>query len=284
MKFAFMDANRNRSLKKMCEILDVSRSGYFQWRNRTPSSREIENEKLGAKIKKSFEENRGVYGSPRLTEELRDQGILVGENRVAQQMKILGISAEIEKKFKICTTTSDPNSHCSPNLLNRKFRAEEPNQIWVSDITYIETEEYIGFLCAIKDLFDESIIGWTFERHMQSEMVVEALRKAIFSRKPSKGLLFHSDQGSQYSSEMFRKELNAHNITQSMSRKGNCYDNAPMESFFARLKVEEVYRKKYRTFAQAKINLFDYIELFYNRKRRHSRLGYKPPIAIITSR
>jgi len=285
MKYAFIKANRSElSVKKMCSFLEISLSGFYDWVDRKPSNLELQNEKLLSEIKAIHKRNRGVYGSPRITEELneiRDENGKIGENRVARIMKNAGISAEIKKKFKIQTTESNHDFSISPNILKQNFTVDTPNQVWVSDITYIRTGQGFGYLCAIKDLYDETIIGWSFENHMRVDLVLDALRKAVFNRHVSGELVFHSDRGVQYASEEFRKELNSLKIKQSMSRKGNCYDNAPMESFFGRLKVEEVYRKKYKTFNEARRNLFDYIEGFYNRKRKHSKLKYLSPIEFL---
>lgn len=281
MKYAFIKQNRSGiSVEKMCSYLEVSQSGYYDWLDRKPAARTVENEKILREIKSIHSENRGVYGSPRITDslnELRTDGAKIGVNRVARIMKINGISGEIKASFKVQTTDSSHRNAISPNLLEQNFYAEAPNRIWLSDITYVRTGEGFGFLCAIKDMYDEKIVGWAFEKHMRTELVLKAFRKAIFSRHVLSGLIFHTDRGVQYASEEFRNELKLFGISQSMSGKGNCYDNAPMESFFGRLKVEEVYRNKYRTISEARRNIFDYIEGFYNRKRKHSKLKYLSP-------
>ena len=284
MTFAFIEANRSEfSVEKMCRFFEVSKSGFYDWKKRKPSQRSVENERLLEKIKEIHDENRGVYGSPRITDELneiraQDDEKKVGKNRVARIMRENGISGLISAFFKVQTTDSKHELPISPNLLGQDFSAVRPNQIWLSDLTYIRTGQGFGYLCAIKDLYDETIVGWAFAKHMRTELVIEALHRAVFKRRPGAGLIFHSDRGIQYASNSFRAEMKKLKFRQSMSRKGNCYDNAPMESFFGRLKVEEVYRKNYRTIAEARRNLFDYIEVFYNRKRKHSRLGYLSPI------
>ena len=279
MKYAFVEAHRSEcSVKKMCTVLEVSRSGYSCWRKRNPSRREVQNRELTKEIRRIHQESRGVYGSPRITEELRENGKKVGENRVARLMKIERIQGVMPRKFKVQTTDSNHSFPAAPNLLNQDFSASEPNRIWVSDLTYIRTESGFGYLCAVKDLYDDVIVGWSYASHMRTEMVLEALRSAVFKRKPGAGLIFHSDRGSQYASDDFREELKVFGFEQSMSGKGNCYDNAKIESFFARLKIEEVHRRRYRNHREAKENLFDYIEVFYNRRRRHSRLNYLSPI------
>lgn len=279
MKFAFVEANRSEfSVKKMCFVLEASRSGYLSWRKRSPSRREMENRALVKEIKKIHAESRGVYGSPRITDELREKGKKIGENRVARLMKIERIQGVMPRKFKVATTDSNHGFPASPNLLNQDFSASKPNTIWVSDLTYVRTDSGFGYLCAIKDLYDDVIVGWSYASHMRTEIVLDAFRSAVFNRKPGTGLIFHSDRGSQYASQEFRAELKLFRFAQSMSGKGNCYDNAKIESFFARLKIEEVYRRRYRNHREAKENLFDYIEVFYNRRRRHSRLNYLSPI------
>lgn len=287
MKYAFIKAHRSElSVTKMCNFLEVSRSGFHDWENRKPSHRTVENKNLLEEIRAIHRENRFVYGSPRITDELnerRKEHEKIGENRVARIMQEAGISGQISASFKVQTTDSDHDFPISPNLLAQDFLVDRPNETWLSDITYIRTGEGFGFLCAIKDLFDETIVGWSFANHLRADLLIEAFRRALFNRQPGQGLIFHSDRGVQYASDSFRKELKLHKFRQSMSRKGNCYDNAPMESFFARLKVEEVYRNKYRTIAEARRNLFDYIDGFYNRKRKHSRLGYLSPIEYLNA-
>lgn len=278
MKYSYiLEHGSELSVKKMCKILNVSRSGYNAWLKRDLSNRDMENERIHSLIKEVFAKYRKVYGSPRITGELRAMKENVNEKRVARLMKIAGISAKNHKKFRIQTTDSNHNYPSAPNLLKQKFSAKRANEIWLSDITYIRTGEGFGYLCAIKDLYDETIVGWSFERHMQTEMVIQALERALL-RSGEAPKIFHSDRGVQYASDIFRKRLQDLSVKQSMSGKGNCYDNAPMESFFGRLKVEEVYRNNYRTFGDAKRYLFDYIEVFYNRNRRHSRLNYRSPL------
>jgi putative transposase len=262
----------------MCKELGVSRSGYYAWGKRPVSPREQANAALSREIREVFEQSRGTYGSPRITAALRDRGHTVNEKRVARLMRAAGISAPGKARFRVQTTDSDHDLPISANRLEQNFKVSAPNLVWVSDITYVATDAGWGYLCAIKDLFHDEIVGWSFERHMRTEMVIAALRDAVRKKRPQPGLIFHSDRGSQYASHEFREELKKFEFLSSMSRKGNCYDNAPSESFFGRFKVEEVYRKKYRNHEEGKINIFDYIECFYNRTRKHSRLGYMSPV------
>ena len=279
MKYAFIEVYRSEfTVMKMCEILNINKSGFYTWLDREPSCREMENSCLKKQIEEVFYDNRQVYGSPRIANVLRDMGHRVGENRVARLMQDMGISANIKKKFRPQTTDSNHEYPVSPNLLNQNFKVNEPNKIWLTDITYIDTEEGTAYLCAFKDLFNREIVGWTLETNMRKEMVIDALRKAVSNKNPPPGLIIHSDQGSQYASYKFKGHLNNHQFISSMSGVGNCYDNAPMESFFHTLKVEEVYRKKYKTIEEARRNIFDYISTFYNRKRKHSSLGYMNPV------
>jgi len=262
----------------MCHLLEVSTSGFYEWLDRPDSNRETENQAIIKKIKGIHEGPKRVYGSPRITQELQDEGFEVSENRIARLMKKAGISAKTSKKFKVVTTDSNHSYPVSPNLLNRCFVAEKLNQVWLSDITYIRLGNKFGYLCAIMDLFNREIIGWSFAMNMHTDLVIDALRKAIRKANPASGLIFHSDRGSQYASKEFREHLEIMGFKSSMSRKGDCWDNAPMESFFHTLKTEEVYCKDYKQFNVAKNNLFDYIEVFYNRIRKHSSLGYLSPL------
>ena len=278
MKFAFIKANSSEfSVKKMCDVLEVSRSGYYDWLERPPSSRETANESLLEKIRDAFAANREVYGSLRIAKELQDMGYVAGKNRVAAIMRKHGITAKIEKKFRVKTTDSNHQYPISPNLLNQVFTVSGPNQAWVSDITYILVGDGWRYLCIIEDLFNREIVGWSLGDNLRTGLVTSAFHQAVATKKPQAGMIFHSDRGAQYASHEFRDELEKHGILSSMSRTGNCYDNAPAESFFHTLKVEEVYRKKYATEEEARRNLFDYIEVFYNRIRKHSSLNYLSP-------
>ena len=278
MKFAFIKANSsNHSVKKMCQILNASRSGYDSWKDRPITNRRKSDMELLAAIRKLFDESRQTAGSPKIHEALRAMGYRVGANRVARIMRENGLKSVVKKKFRVVTTDSKHNLPIAPNLLNRQFKVDAPNKVWASDLTYIQVADRFAYLCIIKDLFNHEPIGWSLAYHMRTEMVIDALNRAVQRRRPKSGLMFHSDRGSQYASKEFRKELKQHKMIQSMSRKGNCWDNAPVESFFKSLKLEEVYRKKYSSLKDARENLFEYIEVFYIRKRRHASLGYMTP-------
>lgn len=279
MKFNFIKLYRSEFfVEKMCNLLEVSTSGFYEWLDRSDSKREIENQGIVEKIRQIHEGPKRVYGSPRITQELQDECFAVSENRIARLMKKAGISAKTSKKFKVVTTDSKHNYPVSPNLLNRDFAAKKPNQVWLSDITYIRLGNKFGYLCAIMDLFNREVIGWSFAMHMHTDLVVDAFKKAVRKTNPEPSLIFHSDRGSQYASKDFREHLEIMGFKSSMSRKGDCWDNAPMESFFHTLKTEEVYCKDYKQFKVARNNIFDYIEVFYNRIRKHSSLGYLSPL------
>ena len=226
----------------------------------------------------SHKNSRGAYGSPRITDELRSKGTKCGENRVARIMKVNGIVAKTAKKFK-ATTNSKHNLPVAENLLDQNFVSEQPNTVWVSDITYIPTGEGWLYLAVILDLYSRQVIGWAMSDRLTSGFVIKALYQAVGRRKPGTGCVFHSDRGVQYASSDFRDVLKAYGFIQSMSRKGNCYDNAVAESFFHTLKTEHVYDYRYETRAEAIQSVFEYVEMFYNRQRRHSALGYRSPVS-----
>jgi transposase InsO family protein len=260
----------------MCRVLGVSRSSYYEWRKGRVSQRLLRHQQLLAEIKKIHEESRGNYGSPRITRELRKKGIVVNEKTVAALMKEHGIQAKHKKKFK-ATTDSNHKLPIAKNRLKRDFKANKPNQAWVSDITYVRTDEGWLYLATFIDLFSRKVVGWSMSDRMTADLVVNAFRMAIFRQKRKAPKLVHSDRGSQYASEAFRKELKAHRCKRSMSRKGDCWDNAVAESFFGTLKTELVHHEKYKTREQARLSIFDYIETFYNRRRIHSYLNYVSP-------
>ncbi len=260
----------------MCQALKVSPSGYYDWRNRAMSKREESNRTLLERIKRAFELSRSTYGSPRIMEDLWAKGWIYGKNRVARLMRLHGIRPKRNRKFKR-TTDSKHSLPLAPNLLNQQFVTDSPATIWVSDITYIWTDEGWLYLAGILDLYDRQIIGWSVSKRINGQLTLDALQKAIIRRHPEKGLIHHSDQGRQYAEFGYRRLLEKYHITPSMSRKGNCYDNAVMESFFKTLKVELIYRYRFTTREEAKKRLFDYIEIYYNRQRRHSALGYLTP-------
>lgn len=278
MKYLFMDRyGSGFEVRKMCRVLGVSRSGYYAYLRRGLNRRHEENRNLLTKISEVWNLSRKLYGSPRITAELRAQGIRCGENRIARIMRENGIASLIRKRYKV-TTNSDHKLPVAEDLVRRDFTATAPNRLWVSDITYIWTWEGWMYLAAIMDVYNREIVGWTLYKRLTKELVANALLKALEKREPEPGLIFHSDRGSQYASHRVRRILNAWQVDQSMSSKGDCFDNAIMESFFSSLKKELVHLRTFHSRAQAKICVFDYIEIFYNRQRRHSALNQKTPL------
>lgn len=262
----------------MCKTLRISRSGFYTWLDRPESDRAREDRRLTALIQGAFEESRRTYGSPRVHAVLQHRDVRCGENRVARLMKKHGLRPKLKKKFRVQTTDSNHDNPIAPNLLDQNFEAERPNQIWVSDITYIPTDEGWLYLASTMDLFSRAVVGWSMSASLKAISATASLRMAIERRSPSAGLLHHSDRGVQYTSDEFRKALKNHGMVSSMSRKGNCYDNAVKESFFHTLKTELVVHEHYRTRAEARASIFEYIEAFYNRQRLHSSLGYMSPV------
>jgi transposase InsO family protein len=257
--------------------LDVSRSRYYAWRRRSQGFRQQENERLLEKIKEAHQMSRRTYGSPRITVELNANGTPCGKNRIARLMRLHGIFAKTKRRFRV-TTHSNHNLPVAENLLNRRFETDKPNKVWLSDITYIRTQEGWLYLSTVLDLFNRQVIGWSMDDRLTQDLVLQALHQALGRRKADPGVIFHSDRGSQYAGHAFRSVLKQHQFSQSMSATGNCYDNAVMESFFHTLKTEVVYFERYRTRADARQSIFEYIEVFYNRIRRHSSLGYLSPL------
>jgi len=263
----------------MCRVLGVSRSGYYAWCKRPTSARKMADQSLSEQIELIHQNSRQTYGSVRIQVELAENGITCGHNRVAGLMREIGLNAKQNRKFKIITTDSNHNQPIAPNLLDRDFTARQPNQKWLTDITFIPTHEGWLYLAAFLDLYARRIVGWAMAETLERQLVLAALRMALETRQPPAGLLHHSDRGSQYASQDYRDVLTQYQIQASMSRKGNCYDNAPMESFFGTLKTELIHHRHYLTRMEAKTDIFEYIEVFYNRLRRHSALGYLCPVA-----
>jgi putative transposase len=280
VRFAFIKDNRQEfPVKLMCRILDVSRNGYYDWVKRPPGKRKILAGQMRVLIRETFEEFAGVYGSPRVYEELKDKGVAVCENTVAKVMKQTGLRASTKRRFVVQTTDCNHSHPIADNLLDRRFDDwEYPNQAWCCDITYIPTDEGWLYLAAVIDLCSRKIVGWAMADNLRAGLCVDALQMAVRHRNPGKGLLHHSDRGVQYACGEYQEFLARHQIAQSMSRKGNCHDNAVMESFFGTVKRERVYQEHYFTREQAMGSLFEYMEVFYNRKRRHSTLGYVSPV------
>jgi transposase InsO family protein len=279
MRFQFIADHRDEfPVVRMCKELNVSPSGFYAWRTRPPSVREMANQELFEKIKAVYNDNRGVYGSPRIYHELLAQGVACSENRVARLMRLRGVRAKQSKRFK--STTKRNKAHpVAPNLLNRDFTADRPDQKWLADITYITTLEGWLYLAVVLDLYARRIVGWAMSDRMTSNLTKAALRMALQQRKPGIGLIHHSDQGSQYTDGTYRALLASHGIEASMNSVGSWYDNAPAESFFGTLKSELVHHCAYHSRDEAGTDVFSYIESFYNLRRRHSALEYLSPDA-----
>jgi putative transposase len=278
MKFAFIAQNRQRfSVQRMCQVLGVSSSGYYVAQQRQPSRRSQENQRLLLQMRLVHRVSRETYGYRRLYHELRAQGMVCGRHRIARLMRQSDLHVKYRRPYKL-TTQAHPSRMAAPNLLAQDFTASETNQKWVADITYIPTAEGWLYLAVIMDLFSRQIVGWSMDAHMKTTLVSDALHMACLKRRPSSNLLHHSDRGSQYTSQAYQQLLAHYGFQVSMSRSGNCYDNAAMESFFATLKTECVL-KRFSTRDTARVALFDFIELWYNRRRRHSALGYRSPQA-----
>ena len=278
MSYELIEEGREESgVTHMCRAMQVSPSGYYAWRGRPPSAREMANRELFEKIEAVYHENNGVYGSPRIYRELVDgQGVACSENRVARLMRLHGLQAKQSKRFRT-TTKRNKADPVAPNLLDRNFEAEQPDEKWLADITYIATREGWLYLGAIMDLYTRRIVGWAMSDRMTSDLTIAALEMALLQRQPDAGLLHHSDQGRQYTDRKYQALLRDHGIRASTNGVGSWYDNAPMESFFGTLKCELVYHNAYQTRDEARADVFHYIESFYNRRRRHSAIAYLSP-------
>ena len=283
MRFAFIEKYSQRwPLVVMCRVLQVSRSGFYAWRKRPESGQSLRRRRLTKMIQVLHAESRETYGSPRIYRDLLALGYGCCVNFVAKLMQLGGIRAKTRRKFK-CTTDSRNKLPVVPNLVEQQFSVQRANQVWVTDITYVPTREGWLYLCTVEDLYSRRIVGWAMSSSIDSRLTVDAVQMAIARRGPQRGLIVHSDRGSQYCSEHFQTLLAGHQLRSSMSRKGNCYDNAPMESFYRTLKVELVYWKDYHTRDEAKASLIEFIEVFYNRRRRHSTLDYRAPVEFETA-
>jgi len=278
VKFAFIDAHRHCfPITRMCSVLEVSENGYYNWRKRGTCQRKRDDERLTERIEDAFMANREVYGSPRIHAELKEQGVHCGRKRIARLMRKQQISA-IRKRRKAKTTDSTQSTLPVPNLLKRDFGADAPNTKWMTDMTYVATHEGWLYLAGVIDAYSRRLIGWAMGKEHDAELVKQALHMAIALRQPGAGLVHHSDQGSEYASKSYQAILHQHHMQISMSRKGDCYDNALIESFWGTLKEEGIRNEIYQTRKEAKIAIFEYIEVFYNRKRKHSSLGYLSPV------
>jgi len=278
MRYRFIEQYRaEHSIVLMCRVLQVSRSGYYAWRKRPESAREMANQELGAEIDQIFKAKRQVYGSPRIRKELLALGKRYSRKRIARLMRKLGLRARCRRKYKV-TTQRNAAHEVAPNLLQQDFHAEHPNAKWIADITYIRTQGGWLYLAVILDLYSRRVIGWAMGPRLTQALALDALQMALKRCQPPTGLIHHSDQGSQYTSAAYLRLLKSWGIRVSMSSTGNCYDNAPAESFFGTLKNEWVHHQHYKTRSMAKTSIFDYIEVFYNRQRRHSSLDYVSPV------
>lgn len=273
-----------QDILKCCIVLKVSRSGYYDWLDRPVSDRKIANEKLTLKINKIWSDSRESYGLPRIVEKLKSENIIAGKNRVQKIMKLNNIEGAGRRKFKVQTTDSNHNLPIADRVFKTEQHAElvtEPNQFWGGDITYIKTDEGWLYLSVYLDLFSRKIVGYAMDKNMTVDLVLESLNMSLRRQDITvkNNLTAHTDRGSQYASLEYRKKLAAHDITASMSRRGNCYDNAFVETFFRTLKVELIYRRRFKTRAEAKIAIFEFIEVWYNKQRLHSSLGYQTPMS-----
>ena len=280
MKHQFIHVHHGQfAVQEMCRVLRVSSSGYYRWRSGQLSRRAQQDAQLTDHIRAIYETSQGRYGSPRVHQELQAQGVRCSEKRVARLMQEHHLVARTPRKFMV-TTDSQHILPVASNHLNREYQVEavpEVNQVWAGDITYVPTAEGWLYVAVVLDLKSRRVVGWGMEATLEQKLVSGALEMALEQRQPTAGLLHHSDRGSQYASHRYQELLHQQGITCSMSRRGNCWDNAPVESFFATLKKELVHRENYRTREEAKASLFHYIEVFYNRQRRHSSLGYLSP-------
>jgi putative transposase len=278
MKYAWIDEHRDQyAVSRLCQVLGVSRSGYCQWRVRPPSPRTLANQALDAKVATIHQASRRSYGRPRIAEVLRQQGEIVSAERVRKSLRRQGLRPVYKRPF-VVTTDSAHRLPVAPNLLDRRFEGWQPNQAWAADITYVPTGEGWLYLAAVMDLAGRRIVGWSMSEAIDATLVCTALKSAWWHRKPERGLLVHTDRGSQYASGQYRALAGELGIIMSMSRKGDAWDNAPVESFFKTLKVERVYQVRYETRAQARLDIVDWIEGWYNRQRLHSANGFLSPV------
>jgi putative transposase len=277
MRFAFIGAEKARhSVPTLCRMLRVSRSGYYAWRRRGPSRRALEDARLGTLIVVAHREGRGTYGSPRIFDDLREAGEHVSRKRIARLMKERDLVGAMKKRWRH-PSSAPSDAVCAPNTLDRAFNVPQPNRVWASDITYVRTYEGWLYLAVVIDLFSRRVVGWSIQPSMHTDIVLTALTMAVGQRLPGPGLLQHSDRGSQYTSDDYQRALRSHGIECSFSGRGNCWDNAVVESFFGTLKRELVHRRGWPTRREAADAIHEYIEVFYNRRRRHTTLGGKAP-------
>ena len=276
MKYAFIQEHRSEfTLSGMCRVLDVHRSGFYAWLLESLSARAVENQALTAQIKEFYDQSMGIYGSPRIFCDLREAGVACGENRVARLMRAAQIKSV--RGYKRPRYKVGKPALVAPNQLQRQFQHDEPDHAWVTDITYIRTHEGWLYLAVVLDLHSRAVVGWSMDSRMQTSLVLDALTMAVWRRRPKESVIIHSDQGSQFGSDEFNRWCKDNRLSPSMSRRGNCWDNAVAESFFSNLKSEQIKKRIYQTRAEAKSDIFDYIEGFYNRVRRHKHLDQLSP-------
>ncbi len=274
----FIKENRKQyPLALVCEVLQVSPSGYHKWLKNKISFRAKENQRILDLIKFHYYKSNATYGLPRIYAAIRRQGLIVNKKRISRLMRINNIRAKTKRRFRVTTVQSSKASP-SENLVNQNFTASSQNNIWTGDITYLWTKEGWVYLAVVMDIYSRKIVGWSIDSSLSAELVVRALLMAVLHRNPGRGIIFHSDRGSQYTSSKFRKALKDYGMLQSNSSTGNCYDNAVTESFFHTLKTELIYWEKYQSREEAKRSIFEYIEINYNRRRLHSSLGYLSPV------
>jgi transposase InsO family protein len=280
MRFAFIDAEKaNFPVTALCRNLEVTRQGYYASAKRQQSARSASNAALLERVQEVYAQSERRYGSPRILRQLHRTGLRVGKRRVERAMRSLGLHARPRRRFRI-TTAANPTHRVEPNVLEREFVANRPNERWVTDITYVSTDEGWCYLAAILDLYSRAVVGWALDASLCTNLPLAALDSALRRRRPGLGLLHHSDRGCQYTSFEYREALKNNGIIVSMSRKGNCWDNAVAESFFSTLKTELVYRRRWSGRHELRSALFEYIEVFYNRRRLHSSIGYKTPAEV----
>lgn len=280
MKFTFIRDNRVLfDVKVMCTVFNVSQAGFHAWLKRPLSTRALRAQELTQEIKVIHQQTHGVYGSIKVTRELKHRKVSANRKTVAKLMHAAGIRSKVKRKFRIRTTDSNHPNPVAPNILDRNFAlADAPDKVWATDITYIHTDEGVLYLAGVMDLYSRRIIGWSMDDSMTAKLVSDAFKAAALSRKVAFGLLHHSDRGVQYTSSTYRHLLESHDVTVSMSRTGDCYDNAVMESFWGKLKCEMVNHHRFKTRAEARAKVFEYIEMFYNRTRLHAALAYQSPV------
>jgi len=278
MRFAFVAEHADQyPITRLCSAMNVSRRGYYDWVSRPESQREIANRELLVAIKRLFYQLREVYGAPRIYHALLNEGIKCGLNRVARLMRENELVPKMTRRFRV-TTDSRNSRNPAKNILDRQFNAGRPNEKWVADVTYIPTREGWLYLATVLDLYSRKIVGWSMSDRLVSKLAQKALQNAIEARQPAPGLIVHSDRGKEYYAGEYQQLLKQYGLICSMSRNGDCYDNAVMESFFHSLKAEDIHERDFKTRTEARTALFDYIEIFYNRQRLHSSIGYQSPV------